>query len=169
MKGEGESRNEHMHTPGLTISPGLHLIRSCLPSRCVKGNWKPHNASVRVKVCCTNKSSPFLLNLGWSFSCRTNTMSPVSVSGCVHWSPKVNKFSTLESGTSGVHKEPSAKEIESINMFGICNIEAWQWILKFHNKQEHRETTLATTWQVKYSATPLRVELKRIYPESKHI
>lgn len=58
------------------------LMRSCLPSRCDSAKWKPQSASVRVKVHSTNKSSPFLLNLGCSFCCRTNTMSPVWVSGC---------------------------------------------------------------------------------------
>ncbi|KAG6632545.1 hypothetical protein CIPAW_13G166300 [Carya illinoinensis] len=33
-------------------------------------------ASGWYKVCSTNKSSPFRLNLGCSFCCQTNTMSP---------------------------------------------------------------------------------------------
>jgi len=70
------------HLPGLTTSPGWDFIRSCLPSKWVKTKWKPQSASVRDRVCSTNRSSPFLLNLGWSFCWRTKTMSPVTVSGC---------------------------------------------------------------------------------------
>lgn len=68
--------------PDFTISPGLDLIKSCLPSKCVSGNWNPHNASVRLRVCSTKRSSPFLLNFAFSFNCNTNTISPVVVSGC---------------------------------------------------------------------------------------
>lgn len=68
--------------PGWIISPGLDLIRSCLPSRWVRMNWNPHKASVREIVCSMNRSSYFLLNLGCSLTCKTKTMSPVTVSGC---------------------------------------------------------------------------------------
>lgn len=67
--------------PGLTTSPGWDLMRSCLLSRWVRINWKPQSASVSVKVCSTKRSSPFRLNFGCSFCCRTKTISPVTVSG----------------------------------------------------------------------------------------
>ena len=70
------------NSPGLITSPGWDLMRSCLLSRWVRINWKPQSASVSVKVCSTNRSSPFRLNLRCSFCCRTKTISPVTVSGC---------------------------------------------------------------------------------------
>lgn len=75
-----ESKEESI--PGFITSPGLDLIRSCRPSRWVRTNWKPHRASVREIVCSVKRSSNFLLNFGWSLSCKTKTMSPVTVSGC---------------------------------------------------------------------------------------
>ena len=71
-----------MSLPGLTTSPGFDLISSCLLSRWVSTKWNPQSASVRDRVCSTNRSSPLRLYLGCSFCCRTKTISPVTVSGC---------------------------------------------------------------------------------------
>lgn len=88
-----ETRNKGRECiPGLITSPGLDLISSWRPSRCVRANWKPQSASVRLSVCSTKRSSYFLLNLGCSFCCNTKTMSPVTVSGCKkHKMPSINK------------------------------------------------------------------------------
>lgn len=96
------------YLPGLIISPGLVLIRSCRPSRWVKGNWKPQSASVKLSVCSTKRSSDFLLNLGCSRSSKIKTMSPVMVSGC------------------NLHKWEKHLDFD----FVYLNKGSWTWILR---------------------------------------
>mmetsp|Transcript_66952 Transcript_66952/g.193884 ORF Transcript_66952/g.193884 Transcript_66952/m.193884 type:complete len:213 (-) Transcript_66952:490-1128(-) len=67
---------------GFTISPGLVLMSSRRPSRCVTSSVKPHSASTREILRSMNRSAPRRLNTGCSCSFRTKTTSPVSASGC---------------------------------------------------------------------------------------
>ncbi|BAS80104.1 Os02g0656550, partial [Oryza sativa Japonica Group] len=83
--------------PGFITSPGLDLIRSCRPSRWVRTNWKPHRASVREIVCSVKRSSNFLLNFGWSLSCKTKTMSPVTTHSFISFTLEYNLLAMLHS------------------------------------------------------------------------
>ncbi len=139
-------------------------MRSCLPSRCVREKWKPHSASVRVNVCSTNKSSLFLWNLGCSFCCSTNTMSPVSVSGCrciIFWSqyprPKMHKRGTIYIPTSEV-KEVTFEIHSSTFWANLSWANGSDWCPKKPGHQKIRYAGWVRRWcHTASSASPWNV------------